>query len=163
MITINDMRDRLLLLCPLITLPDPLTTGTAYRDEEECSWAEADLPAYVVKAGARGAEYQYSDSNVSYFTTRDIRIGLYIAHICDESYTKDMDQVDFAEEVAQTVIHFFAARPTLSMDGDEGIVEEARIVSATAPHTMATKGAVTKNRGIQFRMVVRFLNFARQT
>lgn len=164
MITIVEVRDRVMELCPLIPLPAPLSAGTAYKSEGECSFAAGDLPAFVVTVGPgiRGAEYQYADSQVSYWTTRDIRIALYVAHIGDESYTRDMDMVDFVEVVSQTVVQYFAAKPTLSIDGDEGLVEEARIVSATAPHTMATKGSETKNRGIQFRMVVRFLNFARQ-
>jgi hypothetical protein len=156
----NDVRDRIMELCELIALPDPLTTGTAYRDEKECGLAN---PFYVVKAGPRGNQYEYADSTVSYQTIRDFRIGLYVAEICDESYKRDMDMVDLCETITQTVVDFFAARPTLMNEEGNNLVERARIVDSTAPHTMPPKGGnKVKDRGIQFRMTVRFGNFARQ-
>jgi hypothetical protein len=160
-VLVNDVRDRIMELCELIVLPDPLTTGTAYRDEKDC---ELVFPSYVVKAGARGNQYEYSDSQVSYITQREFRIGLYVAEICDESYKRDMDMVDLCETITQTVVDFFAARPTLIDAEGNDLVDLARVVDSTAPHTMPpAKLNKVKNRGIQFRMVVRFLNFARQT
>ena len=161
-VPINSVRDRLMTLCGQIALPAPYATVTVYKDEQECSFKSDDLPAFVVKAGARGNQYEYSDTHVSYITIREFRIGLYVAHLSDESYKRDMDMVDLCETLTQTVVDYFAALPTLSLDYDEGLVEQARIIDSTAPHTMATPGSTTKNRGIQFRMSVRFLNFARQ-
>lgn len=160
-LTVNDVRDRLLELCPLIQLPAPLTTAAAYKTEEECSFKASDLPAFVVKAGARGNQYEYSDSSTVYFTQREFRIGLYVSHICDESYKKDIAMVDFCELITQTVVDFFASRRTLMNEAGRNLVESAYIADSTAPHTMATKGSNPKNRGIQFRMVVRFSNFAK--
>lgn len=159
---VNDVRDRLMTLCEQIILPDPLTTGTAYKTEEECSFKASDLPAYVVKASPRGNQYEYADSSTVYMTQREFRIGLYVSQICDESYKKDMDAVDFCETITQTVVDFFAARKTLMNDAGNNLVESARIIDSIAPHTRATKGSNPKNRGIQFRMVVRFSNFAKQ-
>lgn len=161
-VSINDIRDRLMELCELIPLPDPLTFGTAYKTEEACSFKASDLPAFVVKAGARGNQYEYSDSTVTYITQREFRIGLYVSHLCDESYKQDMDAVDSCETITQVVVDYFAANSQLMDADNEPLVEVARIIDSTAPHTMATKGSTTKNRGIQFRMVVRFLNFSRQ-
>jgi hypothetical protein len=161
-LTINAIRDRLMTLCEQIVVIAPDTTGTAYRTEEACSFKASDLPAFVVKAGARGNQYEYADSGTTYITQREFRIGLYVSHICDESYKKDMDAVDSCELITQTVVDFFAAIPTLSLDYDEGLVEQARIIDSTAPHTMGTKGGNTKNRGIQFRMIVRFTNYSPQ-
>lgn len=161
-VSTNDVRNRLMTLCAQIELPAPISgVGTVYRTEEECSFAAEDLPAFVVKAGARGNQYEYGDTTTTYITQREFRIGLYVAHIADESYRRDMDAVDYCETLTQTVVDFFAARSTL-MDADgNNLVDRARIVDSTAPHTMATKGSNTKNRGIQFRMVVRFSNFSR--
>jgi hypothetical protein len=72
--------------------------------------------------------------------------------------------VDLCETITQTVVDFFAARPTLIDAEGNDLVDLARVVDSTAPHTMPpAKLNKVKNRGIQFRMVVRFLNFARQT
>jgi hypothetical protein len=161
-LTINAVRDRLMTLCEQIVVIAPDTTGTAYKTEEACSFKASDLPAFVVKAGARGNQYEYADSGTTYITQREFRIGLYVSHICDESYKKDMDAVDSCELITQTVVDFFAARRTLMNDEGHNLVESARIIDSTAPHTMGTKGSNTKNRGIQFRMVVRFSNFAKQ-
>jgi hypothetical protein len=163
-VTTNGVRDRLMTLCAQIELPAPLTPITServYRDESGCSFKAADLPAFVVKAGGRGNQYEYADSSIVYFTQREFRIGLYIAHMTDESYARDMDQVDLTELATQSVVDFFAARKTLMNDAGNNLVESARIIDSTIPHTMATKGSNTKNRGIQFRMVVRFSNFAK--
>jgi hypothetical protein len=157
---VKDIRDRLMTLCEEIVLPSPLTTGTAYKDEKD----SLVYPAFVVKAGQRGNQYEYSDTFTSYITQRDFRIGLYVAEICDESYRLDTDMVDLCETITQTVVDYFASRPNLQDTDGNNLVEMARIVDSTAPHTMpATRNNTDKNRGIQFRMTVRFLNFAKQT
>lgn len=163
LLTIVPIRNRVMALCELITLPSPMGKGKAYRTLEECSFSAKSLPAFVVKAGERGSEYQYSDSHVSYLSTREITIGLYLAHMKDESYKTDIDMMDLSEIVAATVVHFFTARPTLSLDDDNGLVEQARITRNGMPHMMPTQGSNPKNRGIQFRMEVQFRNFSRQT
>lgn len=160
MITTVDVRDRVMALCELIELPGPYTTGTAYRDESECSWAEADLPAYVVEESGRGNEYAYGSLNPRQYTTRTvIRIILYLAHICDESSTKDFDNIDYANRCRAQVIHFFACRQRLELDGSP-LVDRAVILRDTSPHTYATRGAVTKNRTVVFNMTVEYDNYA---
>ena len=164
LLTIVDIRDRVMALCELIVLPLPYTTGTAYRDEQECSWKASDLPAYVVEESGRGGEYVYDVNSVpcSYLTRDQIRIILYLAHICDESYTKDFDNIDYANRCKAAVIHFFAQRQRLALTSPmfPPLVEKAQITRATSPHTGATKGAATKNRIIVFTMTVEYLNFA---
>ncbi len=160
--SINAARDRVMLLCARIELPSPLGLAKyVYKDVTQCSWAAADLPSFVVKVDTqRGSTYQYLDSNVTYKTTREILISLYVAHMCDESYTRDTDMIDLTEEAGQTVVDYFAKKRTLSMDYDGGVVESALIQRSTPPHTMATQGSTTKNRGIHFRMTVDFDNYA---
>jgi len=161
LLTIVDIRDRVMALCELIPLPSPYTTGTAYRDEEECSWKEGDLPAYVVEESGRGSEYVYNPDSVrcSYLTRDVIRIILYLSHIQDESYSKDFDNIDYANRCKAAVINFFAQHQALEMDY-EPYVEKALITRATSPHTGATHGAVTKNRIIVFNMAVEYVNYA---
>lgn len=163
MIDIVDVRDRVMALCELIELPAPFTTGTAYRDESECSWKASDLPCYVVEESGRGSEYDYADSHVTYQTRDTIRIIMYVSHIQDESFARDFNNVDLANRCKASVIDFFAKRPTLSLNGDGGIVELARITRASMPHTYPTKGNKPKNRTVVFTMPVVFLNFAPQT
>jgi hypothetical protein len=163
-LTVVDIRDRVMDLCELIELPAPYTTGTAYRDESECSWAGDDLPAYVVEESGRGSEYEYNiNSDPCQYRTRDaIRIILYLAHICDESYTKDFDNIDYANRCKAAVIKFFAKRQTLALANPmfPPLVERAQILRATSPHTGATHGSVTKNRIIVFNMTVDYINYA---
>jgi hypothetical protein len=161
-IDIVDVRDRVMAHCERIMLPSPFTTGHAYRDEQECSWKVSDLPAYVVEEAGRGSEYDYADAGTSYDTRDQIRIILYLSHIKDESYKKDFDNVDLANRCKAAVIHYFAARPTLSLDYDGGLVERARIVRASSPHTGPTLGTNTKNRVVVFLMAVQFANYAPQ-
>lgn len=164
-ITPVDVRDRIMDLCELVTLPAPYTTGTAYRDETECAWAESDFPAYVVEESGRGNEYVYSASSPKSYTTRGIfRIILYLAHICDESYTKDFDNIDYANRCRSAVIQFFACRPRLELNGSPLMsVERAEILRDTSPHTYVTRGSMTKNRTVVFNMTVEWTTYAQQT
>lgn len=163
-LTIVDVRDRVMALCELIPLPAPYTFGHAYRDESECSWAKADLPAYVVEESGRGSEYVYDYNAIpcSYLTRANIRIILYVGHICDESYGKDFDNVDFANLCRAAVINFFAQRPRLALTSPRHppLVEKAQILRDTSPHTGATKGSNNKNRVVVFKMAVEYVNFA---
>lgn len=155
MITTVDVRDRVMELCELITLPT-YGAGTAYRDEPECAWTETDLPAYVVEESGRGNEYLYGSLSPRAYTTRTlIRIILYLSHICDESEIRDMDSVDLAERCRATVIQFFACRQRLELDGSP-LVDRAVITRDTSPHTYATKGSETKNRTVVFTMTVEY-------
>lgn len=162
MIDIVDVRDRVMTLCALVPLPAPYTFGTAYRDESECSFDEADLPAYVVEESGRGNEYNYTSLSPRAYVTRSvIRIILYVSHICDESYEKDFDNIDFANRCRAAVIHFFACRQKLEIDGVAmSFLDSALILRDTSPHTYATKGTVTKNRTIVFNMTVEYTNYA---
>lgn len=166
-IDIVDVRNRVMALCELIQLPtalpstDPMvyTTGTAYRDESECSWKLADLPAYVVEDSGRGSEYTYTNTFPCSVITRDvIRIILYLSHIKDETYAKNLDAIDLTNRIKAAVILFFAARPTLALSDGISYVDRARILRATSPHTYATKGAESKNRVIVFNMTVDYTN-----
>jgi hypothetical protein len=163
MITIVDVRNRVMELCERITLPSPYGTGKAYRDESECSWKSSDLPAYVVEDSGRGSEYQYADSYTSYHTQDTLRIILYLSHISDESYKKDLDSIDLASVCKQTILQYFAAKRGLAIDNTRDLVESAIITRASSPHTYMTTGSKPKNRVIVFTMLVRYLNFAPQT
>lgn len=173
-LTIVDIRDRVMALCETIVLPPtlpeadppddppvPPITGTAYRDETECAWAASDLPVYVVEESGRGSEYvyNYNSDPCAYLTRDQIRIILYLSHICDESYTKDFDNIDYTNRCKAAVIQFFAKIPKLQMPWPP-YVELARITRSTSPHTYATRGAVTKNRVIVFTMAVEYVNFS---
>jgi hypothetical protein len=159
-VTPIQIRDRIMALCEMVTFPAPYTTGTAYTDESECSWAEADLPAMVIEKSGRGNEYTYSASAPREVKVRcTYRIILYMSHICDESYGKKMDNVDFAEMCQQSLILFFACRQRLELDGAP-LVNSAQILRDTDPHTLATKGSVTKNRTVIFNMAVEYSNYA---
>lgn len=159
-VTPVQIRNRIMALCEMVEFPAPYTTGTAYRDEEECSWDEADMPALVVEKSGRGNEYAYGARPPREIKTRcTYRIILYVSHICDESYQKDMDNVDFAEMCQQALILFFACRQRLELNGLP-LVDNAQILRDTDPHTHATKGVVTKNRAIVFNMAVEYTNFA---
>jgi hypothetical protein len=159
---IVDIRDRVMELCELIELPSPYGTGKAYRDEKECSWKASDLPAYVVEESGRGADYDYDLNAIpcSYRARETIRIILYLSHISDESYSKDLDSIDLANRCKAAVIHFFATKQSLQMNS-VALVDRARIVRATSPHTGATKGSTTKNRIIVFNLAVEYTNYAR--
>lgn len=170
LLTIVDIRDRVMALCETIVLPPtvpdedppaPAITGLAYRDEEECSWKTSDLPAYVVEESGRGSEYvyNYGSDPCAYLTRDQIRIILYLSHICDESYTKDFDSIDYSNRCKAAVVLFFAGKPKLQMPWPP-FVESARITRSTSPHTGATKGATTKNRIIVFNMTVEYVNYA---
>lgn len=161
-VTMVDVRDRVMTLCEQIILPAPYGPGHAYRDEKECSWADSEMPAYVVKVLGRGSQYDYADSATSYMTSDAIRIILYLNHICDESYQRDYDNIDLAERAKAYVVHFFAARPTLVFEGNQ-LVELARIRTGNAPHTEFTTGSNPKNRTVIFTMPVEFMNFSEQT
>ena len=161
-VTMVDVRDRVMQLCELIALPSPYTPGTAYRNLSECSWSDDQMSAYVVEALGRGSQYEYTDSVTSYLTRDTIRITLYLNHICDESYSKDWDNIDLAERAKAYVVHFFVARPTLVFEGDQ-LVELGRINVASAPRTAETTGSIPKHRSIIFVMPVEFRNFSRQT
>jgi len=163
LLTIVDIRDRVMELCELIALPSPYPLGTAYRDEKECSWKTGDLPAYVVEESGRGSEYLYNDpaDPCAYLTRDTIRIILYLSHIQDESYKKDFDNIDLVNRCKAVVIHFFAKRQKLQLDY-EPYVDKAQIIRAGSPHTGATSGAVSKNRIIVFNMAVEYMNFAEQ-
>lgn len=154
MITPVDIRDRIMELCALVPLPAPLAFGTAYTDESECSWT--DLPAYVVEESGRGNEYVYGSLSPRAYTTRTtMRIILYLSYICDESYSKDIDNIDLANQCRAAVIHFFACRQRLELNGSP-LVDQAQISRDTSPHTGATRGAVTKYRVIVFNMTVEY-------
>lgn len=159
-VTIVDIRDRVMALCNLVPLPAPLTFGTAYTDESECSWDEADLPAYVVEESGRGNEYIYTSLSPRAYTTRStIRIILYLSYICDESYSKDIDNIDLANRCRAAVIHFFACHQRLELNGLP-LVDRAQITRDTSPHTGATKGATTKYRIMVFNMTVEYEQYA---
>jgi hypothetical protein len=164
LLTIVDIRNRVMALCELITLPSPYSTGDAYVDEDECSWDTDDFPAYVVEESGRGSEYEYNiNADPCAYLTRDtIRIILYLAHICDESYAKDFDNIDYANRCKAAVIQFFAKRQTLALTSPmfPPLVEKAQILRATSPHTGVTHGSVTKNRIVVFNMTVEYLNYA---
>lgn len=156
MTTAIDVRNRVMDLCERIQLPAPAGVSHVYRTEGECSFADADLPAFVVKVSPRPHEYNYTlNANTTYTETFEVLIGMYVSHICDESYGVNMDAQDSAELAAATVIAYFAARPTLSMNYDGGIVGDAHILRSFGPHTMDTN---TSNRGVQFRMTVTLRN-----
>lgn len=155
-VTPVQIRDRIMALCELVTFPAPYTTGTAYKDERECSWAEDEMPALVVEKSGRGNEYRYSATAPRQVSVRcTYRIILYVSHICDESYGKNMDNVDFAEMCQQALILFFACRQRLELNGIP-LVDVAQILRDTDPHTLATHGAVTKNRTVIFNMTVEY-------
>lgn len=160
MITTVDVRNRVMALCNLVPLPAPLTFGVAYTDEPECAWEEADLPAYVVEESGRGNEYSYGSLSPRQYTTRTtIRILLWLSYICDESITKDIDNVDLANQCRAAVIHFFACHQRLELNGSP-LVDRAQITRDTSPHTGATKGATTKYRILVFNMTVEYDNYA---
>lgn len=160
-ITPIQIRDRIMALCNLVPLPAPLTFGTAYTDESECSWAEEALPAYVVEESGRGNEYSYGSLSPRTYTTRTtFRILLYLNYICDESYSKDIDNIDLANLCRAAVIHFFACHQRLELNGSS-LVDSALITRDTSPHTGATHGATTKYRIIVFNMTVEYVNYAR--
>lgn len=159
-VTIVDIRDRVMTLCNLVPLPAPLTFGVAYTDESECSWDEADLPAYVVEESGRGNEYIYRGTSPREYVTRSsIRILLYLNYICDESDSKDIDNIDLANQCRAAVIHFFACRQRLELNGSP-LVDLAQITRDTSPHTGATKGSTTKYRIIVFNMTVDWAQYA---
>lgn len=154
MTTPIDVRNRIMALAEriqLTTTPNPMHV---YHTEEECSFSDDDLPAMVVKISPRERRFARRDTNRTHETTFTMLIALYVSHICDDSYGKDMDGQDEAELAAGEVIDYLAARPTLSMNYDNGIVDSAEIESMIGPHTMPTKGSNSKNRGVQLRMTV---------
>lgn len=147
-------------LCELVEFPRPFNTGKAYDDEKKCSWKTSDLPAMVVKKSGRGNEYVYSETFPrSYVTKCVFMIVLFVSHIHDESYKKDMDSVDFAGECQAELIKFFACRQRLELNGSP-LVDKAQILRDTDPHTDATKGSVVKNRAIVFHMSIEYTNYA---
>lgn len=148
-------------LCEQVEFPRPFTTGKAYDDEKKCSWKRSDLPAMVVQKSGRGNEYTYSASTPRAFVTKCVfQIVLYISHIHDESYKKDMEDVDFAGLCQFELIKFFACRQRLELNG-QPLVDKAQILRDTDPHTDTTRGSVVKNRTVVFHMAVEYTNFAR--
>jgi hypothetical protein len=157
-VTPIQIRDRIMTLCEQVTFPAPYTTGTAYTDETECSWSEADMPAMVVEKSGRGNEYTYSYSTPREIKTRcTYRIILYLSYLCDESYVKDMDNVDYSELCQQALIISFACRQRLELNGLP-LVDSAQILRDTDPHTYAIKAV--KLRTVVFTMTVEYTNYA---
>lgn len=154
MTTTVDVRNRVMALAERIQLPSTINAMHVYRTEEECSFSPDDLPAAVVRIAVRPRQFGNVNFDTTYEMRFEILIGLYVSHICDESYSVDMDAQDSAEVDAQTVYEYFVARPTLSMNDDVGIVDSARIAQMAGPHTMPTTGSTNKNRGVQFRMEI---------
>lgn len=154
MTTPVDVRDRVMALAARIQLPTTLNPMHVYEAEEECSFAESDLPAMVISVSPRPRTYAWDDSNSTHTTTFELLLSLYVSHVCDTSYGRDISAYDIAEIGAQTVVDTFAARPTLSMNYDHGLVDRAEITRGAGPHTMPTKGTTNKNLGFQFRMTV---------
>lgn len=147
------VQERIIALCKLITLPSPLGTTDALKAEEYCSFADADLPVFIVRRGP-GSE-QYPDTS-SVQITREYLLKLYVQRICDTEVESNKETaLALAADCILPTLFFFAQRQGLSttIDGADAIVDLARIIQDSGDDDrFNAKGDAFS--GVLFRMQV---------
>jgi hypothetical protein len=148
---ILEIQNRLIALCKLPVLPTTNPIPDAKATEAECSFADDELPVFVVTRGP-GIRHQWIDADCVQ-VTREYLLKLFVLPIQDGTKPgTDEPQLSAAADCVLPVVLFFGARRALELD-DGGIVDEAHIVQDTD----AVRRYTVNSRifsGVLFRMQV---------
>lgn len=145
------VQERIIALCPLISLPAPLTTAGAVKAESDCSFSDDSLPVFVVRRGP-GIRHVWNDADMLQ-STREYLLKLFVQRIEDDTKPgSDEAARELAADCILPVLVFFGGRRALELD-DNGMVESQTIVQDsgdTRPFTTNSR----KFSGVLFRMQV---------
>jgi hypothetical protein len=147
------VQERIMALCELITLPTDNPNAGAVKHESLCSFADNELPVFVVARGP-GIRHQWIDVDMLQ-STREYLLKLYVQSIQDGTKPgTDEAALALAVECILPVLVFFGARRALELAIDDGgIVENAAIVQDSGDSRRFTTNS-RKFSGVLFRMQV---------
>jgi hypothetical protein len=147
------IQQRIMALCVLIDLPTPLGTPIAVASQDECAFADDQIPVFEVRRG-RLLRHDHIAADQAQ-RTREFIIRLFAARICDDTKKEDEAAAALAASCVDPVLAYFEhpMRRGLELNNDGGIVSDAWISQDIPNSVMATRSS-GRFAGCSFRMQV---------
>lgn len=109
------IQNRIIALCPLITLPTSNIHAVAVASEDECGFSDSEIPAFVIHRGPALRSDMIDVDTLQ--ETRLFLLLLLVMEICDNN---DETALAMAADCVPPVKRFFAARGGLEIIPDDG-------------------------------------------